>query len=144
MGVPHSSVGKEFACSAGDLGSISGVRKIPWRRKWQPTPGFLPGALHEQRGLADHSPWGCKSRTRATHEPHTSHTQARHTSMCRTPSHRLYMNLSKLLVHHPTDIFTDRTVFYNCGNCNVSHFLQGPTATQCQRAGFKHKSECDF
>ena len=25
------------------------VRKIPWRRKWQPIPVFLPGKSHEQR-----------------------------------------------------------------------------------------------
>ena len=27
--------------NAGDVGLIPGVRKIPWRRKWQPTPVFL-------------------------------------------------------------------------------------------------------
>ena len=37
------------------------VRKIPWRRKWQPTPAFLPGESHRQRILAGYSPWGCKS-----------------------------------------------------------------------------------
>ena len=36
------------------------VGKIPWRRKWQPTPVFLPGKSHEQRSLVDCSPWGCK------------------------------------------------------------------------------------
>ena len=34
--------------------------KIPWRRKWQPTPVFLPGKAHGQRNLADNSPWGHK------------------------------------------------------------------------------------
>ena len=34
--------------------------KIPWRRKWHPTPVFLPGELHGQRSLACYSPWGCK------------------------------------------------------------------------------------
>ena len=33
------------------------VRKIPWRRKWQPTPVFLPGESHGQRSLAGYSPW---------------------------------------------------------------------------------------
>ena len=33
------------------------VRKIPWRRKWQPTPEFLPGKSHGQRNLAGYSPW---------------------------------------------------------------------------------------
>ena len=31
------------------------VRKIPWRRKWQPTPVFLPGKSHGQRSLAGYS-----------------------------------------------------------------------------------------
>ena len=34
--------------------------KIPWRRKWQPTPVFLPGEFHGQRSLAGYSPWGHK------------------------------------------------------------------------------------
>ena len=34
------------------------VRKIPWRRAWQPTPVFLPGESHGQRSLAGCSPWG--------------------------------------------------------------------------------------
>ena len=34
--------------------------KIPWRRKWQPTPVFLPGKSHRQRSLGGYSPWGGK------------------------------------------------------------------------------------
>ena len=34
---------KNLPASAGDMGSIPEIRKIPWRRKWQPTPVFLPG-----------------------------------------------------------------------------------------------------
>ena len=37
-----------------------GVGKIPWRRKWQPTPASLPGKLHGQRSLVNCSPWGHK------------------------------------------------------------------------------------
>ena len=37
--------------------------KIPWRRAWQPTPGFLPGESHGQRSLAVYSPRGSQSRT---------------------------------------------------------------------------------
>jgi len=36
------------------------VRKIPWSRKWQLTPVFLPGKFHGQRSLANYSPWGSK------------------------------------------------------------------------------------
>ena len=35
-------------------------RKTSWRRKWQPTPVFLPGKFHGQRSLEGYSPWGCK------------------------------------------------------------------------------------
>ena len=38
--------------------------KIPWRRKWQPTPVLLPGESHGQRSMAAYSQWGRKSRTR--------------------------------------------------------------------------------
>ena len=36
------------------------VRKIPWRRRWQPTPVFLPGKFLGQRSLAGYSPWDCR------------------------------------------------------------------------------------
>ena len=36
------------------------VGKIPWSRKWQPTPVFLPGKFHGQRSLAGYSAWGRK------------------------------------------------------------------------------------
>ena len=39
------------------------VGKIPWSRKWQPIPVFLPGKFHGQRSLAGYSPLGHKSGT---------------------------------------------------------------------------------
>ena len=51
---------KASACNAGELGSIPGIRKIPWRRKWQPTPVLLPGESHGGRRLVGYSPWGRK------------------------------------------------------------------------------------
>ena len=38
------------------------VRNIPWRRKWQPAPVFLPGKSCGQRSLVGCSPWGCRVR----------------------------------------------------------------------------------
>ena len=43
-----------------DPGFDPWVRKIPWRREWEPTPVFLPGELHGQRSLAGYSLWGHK------------------------------------------------------------------------------------
>ena len=36
------------------------VGKIPWRRKWQPTPVLLPGKSHGWRSLVGYNPWGHK------------------------------------------------------------------------------------
>ena len=36
------------------------LRKIPWKRAWQPTLVFLPGESHGERSLVGYSPWGCK------------------------------------------------------------------------------------
>ena len=36
------------------------VKKIPWRRKWRPTPVLSPGKFHKQRSLVGYCPWGCK------------------------------------------------------------------------------------
>ena len=60
MGFPGGSEGNESVCNAGDPGLIPGSGMIPWRRKWQPTPVFLPGESHGQRSLAGYSPQGLK------------------------------------------------------------------------------------
>ena len=45
-GLPWCLSGKESTCQCKRLGFDPWVRKIPWRRKWQPTPVFLPGESH--------------------------------------------------------------------------------------------------
>ena len=68
IGLPTWYGGKESACNAGDcpkcrrLGFDPWVRKILWRRKWQPTPVFLPGKSHGQRSLGGYSPRGRRVR----------------------------------------------------------------------------------
>jgi len=37
------------------------VRKIPWRKKWKPTPTFLLGKSHRERSLVGYSPWDRKT-----------------------------------------------------------------------------------
>ena len=62
LGLPRGLSGKESACQAGD-GFYPWVQKIPWRRKWQPTPVCLPGESHGQRSLVGlgYGPWGRKA-----------------------------------------------------------------------------------
>ena len=61
--IPDSSPGlsgKESTCQCRRRDLDPWVGNIPRRRKWQPTPVFLPGKSHGQRRLAGCSPWGCK------------------------------------------------------------------------------------
>ena len=60
LGFPGGSVVKNPPANAGDSSSISGSGRSPWRRKWQPTPIFLPGESHGHRSLVGYSLWGCK------------------------------------------------------------------------------------
>ena len=63
LGFPRGASGKEPACQCGGCKRCSfdpWVRNIPWRRKWQSTPVFLPGEFHGQRSLASYSPWARK------------------------------------------------------------------------------------
>ena len=57
---PGGLGGKRICLQSGRHGFDPWVRKIPWRRKWQPTPVLLPGESHGQRSLAGYSPWGHK------------------------------------------------------------------------------------
>ena len=59
-GFPGGSADKESTWQCRRRRSHSWVRKIPWRRKWQPTPVFLPQESHGQMSLVGESPWGCK------------------------------------------------------------------------------------
>ena len=64
---------KKSVCNAGvagDPGSIPWVRKIPWRREWQPTPVFLPGEFRGQRSLRGYSPLGHKDVDRTERPTH--------------------------------------------------------------------------
>ena len=67
MDFPGGSGGKASVYNAGDLGSIPGLGRFPWRRKWQSTPVLLPGKSHGQRSLLGYSPWGHKDTTERIH-----------------------------------------------------------------------------
>ena len=60
---PRWLSGKESACqrrSHRRRGFDIWVRKILWRRKWQPTPVFPPREPHGQKSLEGYRPWNCK------------------------------------------------------------------------------------
>ena len=57
-GYPGVSVDKESTWNSEDTGSIIESERSPGRRKWLPTPVFLPGKFHGQRNPASYSPRG--------------------------------------------------------------------------------------
>ena len=61
-GFPDGAVVRYLPTDAGDmrLRFNPWVERIPWRRKWQPTPVFLPGKFPGQRCLVGYSPWSDK------------------------------------------------------------------------------------
>ena len=59
VGLPRWLRGKESARQCRRHGFDPWVGKIPWRRKRQPTPVFLPGESHGPRSLVHYSPRGC-------------------------------------------------------------------------------------
>ena len=59
-GLPWWLSGKEPPCQCRRCGFNPWVRKVPWRRKWQPPPIFLPGKSHGQRSLVRYSSRGHK------------------------------------------------------------------------------------
>ena len=52
--------GRESACQCRRCRFNLWVGKIPWKRKWQPTPVFLSGEFHGQKSLVGYNPGGHK------------------------------------------------------------------------------------
>ena len=87
LGFPDDASGKEPACQCRRLerrGFDSWVRKVPWRRKWQPAPVFLPGKSPGQRNLVSYSPWGHRELDATEHTRDPSFAPAWFTHYCRT------------------------------------------------------------
>ena len=59
-GFPGGSVVKNMACQRRRYRFNPWMGMIPWRRKWQHTPVFLPGRFHGQKNLVCYSPWDHK------------------------------------------------------------------------------------
>ena len=70
-GLPRWLSGKESACRHRRREFHPWVGKIPWRRKWQPTPVSFSERCHGQRSLEGCSPWG----RRASGMAECAHTQ---------------------------------------------------------------------
>ena len=60
--LPRWLSGKESAYQCRRCRFDPWIRKIPWRKEWQPAPVFLPGKSYGQRILAGYTPWSCRVR----------------------------------------------------------------------------------
>ena len=102
MGFPGGTSGKNSTCQCRRCKSHSfypWVGKVPWRRKWQPTPTFLPGESHWQRSVVDYSPQGCRESDTTGWLTHT-HTHTYTVNMikmkiCKEVSHLLRLGFSR-------------------------------------------------
>ena len=81
MGFPGGAVVKNLSANARGTrshGFNSWVRKIPWSRKWQPTPVYLPIKFNGQRSMVGYSSWYCKELDTTEHIHTHTHSSTKH------------------------------------------------------------------
>ena len=72
MGFPGSSDSKEYACNAGDLGSVTGLVRSPGGGHVNPFHYSCLENPHRQRCLAGYSPWGHNESDRTEQSKHST------------------------------------------------------------------------
>ena len=118
-GLARCHSGEESACQCSfckRCGFEPWVRKIPWSKKWQPTPLFLPKKSHGERKLAGYSPWGCK--TLNTTERLSIYTLKQDWAIC---SSQLWTIFSHLYV---TALFGQQNQFLLCTDGQLLFIFQ--------------------
>ena len=112
------------------------IRKVPWGRKWQATPVFLPGKFRGQRSLVSHRPMACKEtqprdhvwglRSRYAFHPSSVHPSI-HSPIDLFIHHFYWYHLSRIM---PDD--KDKKI--NMSNIRLSRWPSGKeSACQCSR-----------
>ena len=104
------------------------VGRIPWRRKWQPTPVFLPGKSQGQRSLTGYSPWGHKELD--TPEQLTQQQEPQFSSLaqlCPTLCDPMNHSTPDLPVHHQLPEFTQTHVHRVSDAIQPSHPPSSPS-----------------
>ena len=105
---------KNTLANTGHSSSVPGWM-IPCRRKWQPTPAFLPRKFLRQRRLVDYSPWGRKV---VQHDSATKQQQ-QHLEYIKN-TYKVYEYAFMILV----EIFMYVTVlFFLCYLCNETLYV---------------------
>ena len=81
-GLPKWRSGKESTCQCRRHRLNPWVKKIPWRRKWQPTPVFLLGKFHGQRSLTGYIVHGVAKCQKCWESEHTHILMVREYTLC--------------------------------------------------------------
>ena len=116
LGLPRWFSGKKSPCQCRRHRFDSWVRKSPWRRKWQPTPVFLPGESYRQGNLAGYSLWGHK---RVGHDLATKQQKKTET----LPARREWNNMFKIFKYknyQPRTLYAAKLSFKYEGERNLS------------------------
>ena len=126
----HEKGGAEnLPAKAGDArnaGSDPWVRQIPWRRKWQLTPVFLPRKFHGQRSLRGYSLRGQKKLDTTEHISQISHQKIRNFLTCIKKRIKTINITARLHGQKSGVIGTGRTNVQNdTGHPSISGQLQG-------------------
>ena len=129
LGLPKWLGGKESTCQSRRCercGLNPSVGKIPWRRKHQCTPVFLPGEFYGQRSLAGYSPWG--HRVRHDSAQFTISDQIRSVAQsCPTLCDPMNRSTPGLPVHHQLPEFTQTHVHRVSDAIQPSYPLSSPS-----------------
>ena len=100
-----------------ETGVRSLVREDPWRRKWQPTPVFLPGKSHRRRSLVGYSPRGPKELDM------TEWLHFHFLSFCPSFAQSRETSLNSVFLLYPTFDFPGNFKIYQDCNCFPSSSL---------------------
>ena len=100
---------KESAFQYRRCGFLPWIGKSPWRRKWQPTPVFMPGKSHGQRSLQSSVQFSSVSQS------------------CPTPRNPMNHSTPALPVHHQLPDFTQTHVHWVSDAIQPSHPLSSPS-----------------
>ena len=124
LGLSGGSDSKESTCNAGRPRFNPWVGKIPWRRKWQPTPAFSPGEVHGQRSHIGYIPRGRKDSgtTEAVSQSVSSVAQS-----CPTLCNPMNHSMPGLPVHHHLPEFTQTHVHRVSDAIQPSYPLSSPS-----------------
>ena len=131
------SLVKNLPVSAGDWSFDSWIRKIPWRRKWQPTPVFLSGESHGRRSLMDFSPWGRK-RVRQDLATKKQNQFSSVTQSCPTLCDPMDCSTPRFPVHHQLPELAQTHVHWVSDAIQPSHPLPSPSPPARRRNSRVH------